>query len=111
MVNSSTAPAKKAEILALLVEHLVPGRGADARPPTPDELRQTAVLELGLDDVGAKVRSGDPIEAPEDASISCWTGVRPLASRFGEPRPSAGLPTGVRLPEYLVGNDERRFSS
>lgn len=102
---------RKSEILAFLVEHLVPGRGADARPPSTTELRQTAVLELALDDVGAKVRSGDPIDAPEDASIECWTGLRPLLSTWGTPRPAAGLPAAVELPAYLVGDDERRFSA
>jgi nitroimidazol reductase NimA-like FMN-containing flavoprotein (pyridoxamine 5'-phosphate oxidase superfamily) len=92
---------RKLEVLAALVEHLVPGRGADARPPAPSELRQTAVLELPLENVAAKVRTGDPVDEASDSESSCWAGVWPLLSSFGVPRPSRDLSAGIGVPGYL----------
>ena len=93
---------RKAELLAALVERLVPGRSAHARPPAPEELRQTAVLEVPLENVSAKVRSGGPLDEPDDLGRDCWAGVRPVVTRWGEPLPSADLRPGIELPPYLV---------
>lgn len=97
-----TSEARKREVLDALVEHLLPGRGADARPPAADELRKTAVLELALDDVSAKVRTGDPIDAADDLGSPCWAGVRPIHSAWGAPRASADLAAGIAVPAYLA---------
>ena len=52
-----------------------PGRWADTRPPTRQELKATAILALPLDEASAKVRSGPPGNAPEDAEdyAGTWT--------------------------------------
>lgn len=92
---------EKRAVLEALVERLVPGRTADARAPRPDELRQTAVLELELADVSAKIRSGDPADDEEDLSRPCWAGLLPLEARWGEPRASSDLAAGTELPSYL----------
>jgi nitroimidazol reductase NimA-like FMN-containing flavoprotein (pyridoxamine 5'-phosphate oxidase superfamily) len=93
---------RKAALLGALVEKLIPGRSADARPPAPVELRQTAVLEVRLENVSAKVRTGDPLDEPQDAASDCWAGVRPIVTGWGEPRPAAGLRGGIELPPYLA---------
>lgn len=99
---------EKAAVLELLVERLVPGRSADARPPTNAELRQTSVLELVLSEVSAKLRTGDPVDEESDLELSCWAGVLPLEARWGRPRPARDLPSGIELPQYLRA--EREFS-
>ncbi|HET9090969.1 MAG TPA: pyridoxamine 5'-phosphate oxidase family protein [Acidimicrobiales bacterium] len=106
VVSGRAAPVlaerRKAEVLDALVERLVAGRGRDARPPTPEELRQTGVLELPLEEVSAKVRSGDPVDDEDDLGRSCWAGCLPLAVTFGAPQPSGDLDAGVELPDYLA---------
>src|SRR4029450_11880606 len=37
-------PAEKSEALAAIVDHVVPGRSAESRPPNDKELRATRVL-------------------------------------------------------------------
>ncbi len=105
VVSGRAAPvlgeARKAEVLDALVERLVPGRGGDARPPTPEELRQTGVLELPLEEVSAKVRSGDPVDDEGDLGLACWAGCLPLRVSFGAAQPSGDLAAGVELPDYL----------
>jgi GNAT superfamily N-acetyltransferase len=77
----------KARVMAALVDRLIPGRTAIARAPSPQELRQTAVLALPLDEASVKVRTGPPIDAEADLGWPAWTGVIPLAMASGAPQP------------------------
>ena len=80
------APAdEKNAALRALVEHVVPGRMADARPPSASELRTTTVLRLPIDEASAKVRTGGPIDDEEDMSLPIWAGQLPLAPQYGTP--------------------------
>ena len=68
-------------------DQLLPGRWADVRPPTEQELRATAILWL-LDEVSAKVRTGPPDDGDSpDAALDVWAGVVPLELRALEPVP------------------------
>src|SRR6202030_2376299 len=49
-----------------MVEHIIPGRSRDARPPTEKELRSTMLLKLPLTESSAKVRTGWPRDDEED---------------------------------------------
>ncbi|MGH9171015.1 MAG: pyridoxamine 5'-phosphate oxidase family protein [Acidimicrobiales bacterium] len=91
----------KRHAMAALVDKLVPGRNADARQPTADELRQTAVLELPLTSAGAKVRTGGPLDGDDEGHLAVWAGVRPILSRWGVAEPAADLLPGIDLPSYL----------
>jgi nitroimidazol reductase NimA-like FMN-containing flavoprotein (pyridoxamine 5'-phosphate oxidase superfamily) len=71
--------------LDAIVEHIVPGRTAEARPPNPSELRATRVLALDLGEASAKVRTGPPKDDEADADWPAWTGVIPLAQVRGAP--------------------------
>ena len=100
---------KRAAVFAI-VEHLVPGRSGDTRPPTPEELRSTLVLRFPIRDGSAKVRQGDPIEEAEDLALGHWAGVLPLTLQPGVPVPDEHLAAvaeraegaGVAAPAYLV---------
>ncbi len=95
--------ARKEAALAALMDKLVPGRNDEARSPRPDELRKTALLELPLTDVAAKVRSGSPLDDEADLGLDVWAGVRPIVAHWGTPIDSDDLAEGVRLPSYLSG--------
>jgi len=91
-------PDEKNEALRIIVDHLVPGRWAEARQPTPKELKATSVLALDLEEVSAKVRTGGPIDDEEDMPLPVWAGLIPLRQVAGEPLPEAGMATA---PEYV----------
>ncbi|MGO9581363.1 MAG: pyridoxamine 5'-phosphate oxidase family protein [Acidimicrobiales bacterium] len=91
----------KEDVLEALMEKLVPGRTAGVRAPTEDELRQTAVLALPLVEVSAKIRTGPPVDEPEDLSLGCWAGIWPVRVARGTPEPSPDLGPGIELPAYL----------
>jgi uncharacterized protein len=91
---------EKASVLHALVEHLVPGRTADARAARDDELRKTLVIRLPIDEASAKVRTGGPIDDEEDLSLPIWAGVIPLSVETGPPIDADDLTSGVSAPEY-----------
>lgn len=72
------SPAEKLEALRGFTEKLLPGRWAETRPPTEQELKATSVLRLPLSEVSAKVRSGPPKDDEADYALPVWAGVIPL---------------------------------
>jgi nitroimidazol reductase NimA-like FMN-containing flavoprotein (pyridoxamine 5'-phosphate oxidase superfamily) len=90
---------KYAALLALS-EHIVPGRWADVREPTEQELIQTTVLTLPLTEASAKIRTGPPLDDEEDYAMNVWAGVVPLKLVAGEPINDPRLPEGIDVPEY-----------
>jgi uncharacterized protein len=91
--NATAVDDRAAKLAALeaLIERIHPGRWTEARPPTDAELRQTLVVAVPLDEASAKVRSGPPIDDPEDYALEVWAGEIPLETRRLEGVPD---PTG-----------------
>ena len=73
------------------------------RPPSQIDLRKTLVLQLPLTESSAKVRSGDPIDEPDDIAGPWWAGVVPVTTRFETPSVSADLTADPNPPEAVVG--------
>jgi nitroimidazol reductase NimA-like FMN-containing flavoprotein (pyridoxamine 5'-phosphate oxidase superfamily) len=92
---------EKQRALQAFTEKLVPGRWPDVRPPSPKELKATAVLRLPISEASAKVRRGPPLDDEEDYERNVWAGVIPLDVRRLAPEPDPKLKAGVRLPPYL----------
>jgi len=89
--------------LDVLVEALIPGRLADIRRPTTKELRKTAIIAVGLDEVSAKVHAGQPEDAESDLGTGVWAGVIPMGLAVGAPQPAPDLEPEVEIPDYLTG--------
>ena len=97
-----TDVAELRTMAAALLDHLAPGRSADAWPPTDAELRATFVLRLPLAEGSAKVRTGGPIDDAEDIELPVWAGEVPL--RLVAQAPVADTQGArVALPAYLGG--------
>ncbi|MGH9086909.1 MAG: pyridoxamine 5'-phosphate oxidase family protein [Acidimicrobiales bacterium] len=101
---------EKRRAVTAVVEHVVPGRAADTRPPSASELRATAVVRFPLDEGSAKVRTGPPGEDPSDIGLSHWAGQLPLALAPGEAVPDVQAPGDASLPcpDYLTEWASRR---
>ena len=93
---------EKRAALAAVVEHIVPGRGADARPPTVEELRATRVVRVPLDEASAKVRTGGPKDDDEDLALPVWAGQLPLRMVPSAPVADNDHPVSVAVPDYLT---------
>ena len=77
------------QALGRIVEHVVPGRTGEARPPTDVEARETMVLAVPIEEASAKIRTGPPAPpSDEDRAVRRWAGVVPLTLTVG-----AAVPT------------------
>lgn len=97
-----TASTEKTAALAAVVDHLLPGRTAEARPPSTAELRATRVLRLSLAEASAKVRTAGPADDEADLALPVWAGVLPLRQAAGRPQPVAGLDPNLSPPAALA---------
>jgi uncharacterized protein len=95
-------PAEKMAALTAIVEHVLPGRWAEVRPPNQKELRGTLVLGLPIDEASAKIRSGPPKDDEEDYLLSCWAGVLPLSLQPGPPVSDPRLTPGIPVAESVL---------
>jgi nitroimidazol reductase NimA-like FMN-containing flavoprotein (pyridoxamine 5'-phosphate oxidase superfamily) len=94
---------QKRRVLAALVERFIPGRSQVARPPSPQELKRTLVLELPLEEASVKIRSGPPAaELEEDLAWPVWSGIIPLTLASGAPQPVQGA-VGTAPAQTLAG--------
>ncbi len=74
----------KLRALHLITDHVV-ANWDTSRLPSKSDLRKTLVLELPLTEASAKVRTGGPIDEPEDIAGPWWAGYVPVTTLFGEP--------------------------
>lgn len=96
-----TNPDEKNTALEAFTEKLLPGRWADARAPTRNELKATGVLSLPISEASAKVRRGAPGDGDSpDAELDIWAGHIPLVVRAGAPVPAPDLRPGIPVPPY-----------
>ena len=96
---------RKFEALRLITDHVVP-HWDSVRPPSRSELRKTLVLELPLAEASAKVRTGDPIDDPEDIEGPWWAGTVPITTSFGRPSPSSDLVHAIGIPAPVTTSTE-----
>ncbi len=94
-------PKEKTAALQTITEHIVPGRWAETRWPTEQELKATSVLKLPLTEASAKIRTGGPKDKEEDLSFPVWAGVLPLSLVPGKPVEHEAS-TVHEVPEYVA---------
>ena len=85
-----------------LVDHIVPGRAADSRPPTRKELAATAIVAVELAEVSLKARGAHVADEPEDLAAGYWAGAVPIRLAAGSPEPTEDLTAGIEPPDYLA---------
>jgi nitroimidazol reductase NimA-like FMN-containing flavoprotein (pyridoxamine 5'-phosphate oxidase superfamily) len=88
---------ERAAALEAFTERLIPGRWAEVRPPSRQELKGTRVLALPLDEASAKLRTGGPVDDEQDYTLDAWAGVVPLRLERGEVEPDPVLREGIAV--------------
>ena len=81
-----------------LLEHVAPGRWEQVRTPEPDELRETALWQVPIEEASVKARSGTTIDPESDFGVPVWAGHIPARLVFGPPVPAEHLPCSVVDP-------------
>jgi nitroimidazol reductase NimA-like FMN-containing flavoprotein (pyridoxamine 5'-phosphate oxidase superfamily) len=92
---------ERAAAIAVISEHVLPGRWAEMRPPPRKELAATAVLALPIREWSLKVHEGWPDDSPEDRELPIWAGILPYRTITGPPVPEPGLAPEIALPPSL----------
>ena len=103
--------AEKLEALRAFSEHVIRGRWAEVRAPSPQELKGTLVLALPLEEASAKIRTGPPLDDEEDYQLPVWAGVLPLHIAAGAPIEDPLLPPDTPAPGYALNYDRRTRQS
>jgi nitroimidazol reductase NimA-like FMN-containing flavoprotein (pyridoxamine 5'-phosphate oxidase superfamily) len=94
--------AAKLAALEHLIERLYPGRWAQLRPPTEQEIKATSVLSMPIEEVSAKARSGPPLDHDKDMGERVWAGVIPLTLAPGAPIADPKLDPAIALPDAFA---------
>jgi nitroimidazol reductase NimA-like FMN-containing flavoprotein (pyridoxamine 5'-phosphate oxidase superfamily) len=94
---------EEAKLAALeeFMEHFMPGRWEDLRPPHQKEMRASTILSMEIEDAAAKIRTGMPNDDAEDYELPIWAGIVPISKSAGEPEDDPKLLPGVNRPGYL----------
>jgi hypothetical protein len=56
---------------------------------------------MAIDEASAKVRTGGPVDEPEDYELAVWAGMIPLRTVAGEAQPDEGMADGTTEPDYV----------
>jgi len=93
---------QKLEVFERLVEHVVPGRWADARRPSAEEINATTLVSLPITEASAKIRSGPASDDEQDYALPIWAGVIPLELRAAPPLADEKLAPSILAPDYVA---------
>ena len=84
--------AAKLDALRALIERFYPGRWEHIRPPSPEEIASVRVFRLPIEEVSAKIRTGQPTPYKEDFGMPVWAGIVPVAFKLGTPETDPNTP-------------------
>jgi nitroimidazol reductase NimA-like FMN-containing flavoprotein (pyridoxamine 5'-phosphate oxidase superfamily) len=99
---------EKLEALAILTNHMMPGRWEEVRETTKKELAATMVLRVPLERVSVKVSDAGPDEFEDDGDDrAIWAGVLPLRIAAGEPYASEMTPDGTPVSPSVIAQTQR----
>jgi len=96
-------PEERWAALRAIVDHVVPGRWDEVRPPSESELRATLVLRLAIDEASAKIRTGPPVDDDADYALTFWAGELPMRTTVLPPIADPLLASGIRVPTHVTG--------
>jgi nitroimidazol reductase NimA-like FMN-containing flavoprotein (pyridoxamine 5'-phosphate oxidase superfamily) len=98
---------EKERALYAVSEQLIPGLWDAGREQTKKEFAQTLMVELKLDDVTAKKRTGGAIDDEEDLQLSIWAGYIPINTSYGEPVTNENA-KHLPVPDYIKNLKKRK---
>jgi uncharacterized protein len=101
MPRRVTDEADKLAGLRTIIEQLAPGQWDTARRPSRKELAATEMLALSLDEASVKIRTGPPVDEPEDYALDVWAGELPVHRVFASPITDPRVPPDIPVPTHV----------
>jgi nitroimidazol reductase NimA-like FMN-containing flavoprotein (pyridoxamine 5'-phosphate oxidase superfamily) len=110
---------EKRAALDAIVDHVAPGRSAELRASSEQEIAATRVIAVAIREASAKVRRGPPLHAAADLAHEVWAGELPIVSTFAQPVPAPDSRAATPLSASILrrieaggpGGDERSAAS
>lgn len=103
-------PDAKARALDAMIDRFYPGRNAELRPSTAQELKATMVVGMEIEEASAKIRSKGIGDDEEDYALPIYAARFPVTQVIGAGEPCPRMPDGVPFPPGLAGfTPGRRF--
>ncbi|UOB17400.1 pyridoxamine 5'-phosphate oxidase family protein [Abyssalbus ytuae] len=88
---------EKNKALKVISDQILVGRWEEVREPSDKELKATKVIKIQIEEVSAKVRTGDPVDDTEDYELDIWAGVLPVEKKFGNPVNDSKLKRNIEV--------------
>jgi hypothetical protein len=95
-----TGDEKVAQLNAF-VDKLVPGRAADLRASTEQELKATTLLSMAITEASGKIRTGGVHGNSDDSQEKVWAGVIGIETRFTDVTPDDETPVLIEVAENI----------
>jgi nitroimidazol reductase NimA-like FMN-containing flavoprotein (pyridoxamine 5'-phosphate oxidase superfamily) len=96
-------PEEKRRALVMMVDRFFPGRTAQLRASTDQEIKATAVVSMEIERASAKIRSKGVGDDEEDYALPIYAERIPVQTLLGTPEPCPRLLPNVERPENLAG--------
>jgi uncharacterized protein len=95
--------AEKERALVMMVDRFFPGRTAQLRRSTQQEIKATAVLTMDIERASAKIRAKGVADDEEDYELPIYAERIPVDTVLGPPQPCARVLPSVGRPSNLAG--------
>jgi uncharacterized protein len=95
--------AEKERALVMMVDRFFPGRTAQLRQSTQQEIKATAVLTMDIERASAKIRAKGVADDEEDYELPIYAERIPVDTVLGPPQPCARVLPSVERPSNLAG--------
>ena len=83
---------EKVKQLDAFIDKLIPGRSAELRRSTGQELKATTLLGMTITEASGKIRNGGVHDNPDDAQEKIWAGVLEVNTLYGALHPDEETP-------------------
>lgn len=94
---------EKRRALVMMVDRFFPGRTAQLRASTAQEIKATAVVTMAIERASAKIRAKGVADDEPDYALPIYAERMPVRTVIGAPEPCPRLSPGVERPANLEG--------
>lgn len=94
---------EKERALVMMVDRLFPGRTAQLRQSSTQEIKATSVVHMEIERASAKIRAKGVVDEDEDYPLPIYAERLPIRTVIGTPEPCPRLLPGVSRPANLDG--------
>ena len=96
-------PEAKARALGAMIDRFYPGRSAELRASTAQEIKATMVVGMEIEEASGKVRSKGLSDDEDDRSLPIYAARYPVIQVIGAAEPCPQLPADMPVPPGLAG--------